>query len=338
MDRLLATLLVGVLLAAAIPATATLPADDDEMQPGASFAGVVGVQRAEVGNEVAQRSLDRRLAAANSNHSKAAVVANETERLDERLDELETRKERLRTAYENGSIGRGEYQARLAGLAAEIRAVERRANTTASAAAGLSPGALDETGVDANEVRSVASRANKVGGGEVAEAATRVAGKNVGNGISDAPGQRGPNGTAGPPVDNPATNDPGSDAPGSDNPGVGDAGPPNHSNTGGGPDGTGNGTDGGPNASPPGGAGDDGKPGECVPAQNCSTDDRPGEGVGAGSGNGSQPDDPGNGDGRDADRGQGDDRGQNGTGNETTTDDGTTTTEQTASPLVTGAE
>lgn len=331
MDRLLATLLVGALLAAAIPAAATLPADDDEMQPGASFAGVVGVQRAEVGNEVAQRSLDRRLAAANSNHSKAAVVANETERLDERLDELETRKERLRTAYDNGSIGRGEYQARLAGLAVEIRAVERRANTTASVAAGLSPGALGETGVDATEVRSVASRANQVGGGEVAEAATRVAGRNVGNGISDAPGQRGPNGTAGPPGDSPATNNPGSDGPG-----VGDAGPPNRSDTGP-PDDTGNGTDGGPNASPPG---DDGNPGQCAPVLNCSTDDRPGEGpgVGEGSGNGSQPDDPGNGDGRDADRGQGDDRGQNGTGNETTTDDGTTTTEQTASVSVSGVE
>ena len=190
MDRLLAFVLVAALLVAAVPATAAL-ADTtdgaDETQPGASFAGVVGVQRAEVGNEVAQRSLDRRLAAATSNASKAAVVAEETVRLDERLADLERKKRRLTRAFENGSIDRGRYRAQMAQLAAEIRAVERRANRTAEAANDLPKTALDEQGVEVSRVRSVAQRANRTGGGTVAEAASSVSGR-VGNGLGDSPG------------------------------------------------------------------------------------------------------------------------------------------------------
>lgn len=191
MNRL-AVIVVAALLTGTVPVAATLATQtpsDETPAPGASFAGVVGVQRAEVDNEVANRALERRLEAANTDASKAAVVASETERLEQRLVELEREKARIETAYENGSMDRGQYQANLARLAAEIRSVERQADRTADTADEVPEEALREKGVNVSEVRSVAHRANEIGGGEVAEAATNATGGGVGNGLADAPGK-----------------------------------------------------------------------------------------------------------------------------------------------------
>ncbi|MFW5935178.1 MAG: hypothetical protein ACOCQL_04945, partial [Halolamina sp.] len=82
-----------------------------------------------------------------------------------------------------GSIGQAQYEARLAALAAQLRAVERRANQTATVADALPEQALRAQGADVSEVRSVAQQANRAGGGEVAEAARKIAGEDVGNGL-----------------------------------------------------------------------------------------------------------------------------------------------------------
>lgn len=197
MHRALTAVVVVALLAGSVPAAATFadgtPAD---AEPGASFSGVVGVQEAEVSNEMADRSLDQRLKAAQTNESKAGVVANETEQLQERLTELEAKKAELKRAYDNGSISKGEYQARLAVLSAELRAVERQANRTADVAETLPEQALREKGANTSEVRAVAQQAKETGGGEVAEAARSVAGEGVGNGLGNAP-----NASQGPPSD-----------------------------------------------------------------------------------------------------------------------------------------
>lgn len=196
MNRLAAIVVAAALLTGAVPAAATLATQtpsDGSTAPGASFASVVGVQQAEVGNEVASRALEQRLAAANTDASKAGVVASETERLEQRLTELEREKASLEAAYENGSINRGEYQAKLARLGAEIKSVERQADRTADAADGVSEEALREKGVNASEARSVAQRANESSDGEVAEATASV-GNGVGNGLADAPGQSGERG------------------------------------------------------------------------------------------------------------------------------------------------
>lgn len=195
MHRAVTVAMVLALLAGSVPAAATLAAQSpSDTEPGASFAGVVGVQESEVNSEVASRSLDQRLKAAETNESKAGVVANESEQLEQRLAELEAEKERLKEAYENGSISKGQYQARLAVLSAELRAVERQANQTAEVAETLPEEALREKGANASEVRSIAQQANRTGGGEVAEAARSVAGGNVGNGLGNAPNasERGP--------------------------------------------------------------------------------------------------------------------------------------------------
>lgn len=188
MHRALTVVVVVALLAGSVPAAATLAdGTPSEAEPGASFSGVVGVQAAEVNNEVADRSLEKRLNAAKTNESKASVVASKSESLKERLAELEAKKATLKQAYENGSISKGQYQARLAILAAELHAVERQANQTANVAEKLPEAALRAQGANASEVRKIAQQANRTGGGEVAEAARSVAGAGVGKGLGNAP-------------------------------------------------------------------------------------------------------------------------------------------------------
>jgi hypothetical protein len=200
MDRYLTVAVIVAVLAGSVPAAATL-ADGSpaEAEPGAAFSGVVGVQKAEVNNEVANRSLNHRLNAAKTDESKASVVASESEQLQNRLAELEAQKEQLKQAYENGSISTGQYQARLAVLAAELRAVERQANQTADVAETLPEEALREKGANVSEVRKIAQQANESGGGAVAEAARNIAGKGVGSGLGNAPNasDRGPSSDVG---------------------------------------------------------------------------------------------------------------------------------------------
>lgn len=231
MHRALTVALVLAVVAGSVPAAASLAdGTPSNSEPGASFAGVVGVQGAEVDNEVANRSLDKQLRAAQSNRSKAAVVAGESQQLETRLVELEAEKERLNAAYENGSISKGKYKAQLAVVAAELRSLERRANHTAEAAEKLPPEALEEAGANVSQVREIARDANRSGGGEVAQAARDIAGNGVGNGLGASPSDAGPpNGTeTGPPenVGEPARPN------ASDRPGSGTVGPPSSSGNG----------------------------------------------------------------------------------------------------------
>lgn len=204
MHRALTIAVVLAVVAGSVPAAASLAdGTPSNAEPGASFAGVVGVQEAEVNNEVANRSLDRQLRAAGTNRSKASVVAGESQQLEQRLEELEAEKARLEEAYENGSISRGQYQARLAVLSAELRAVERRANSTADVAEQLPSEALREAGANVSHVRQIAQHANRTGGGEVAEAARQIAGNGVGDGLGNRPAHAGPpNGSEAGPPDN----------------------------------------------------------------------------------------------------------------------------------------
>jgi len=202
MNRAVAVIVALVVLAGSVPAAAALADTTTESEataPGASFAGVVGVQQAEVDNEVAGRALNQQFAAAESNDSKAAVVADQHRKLSERLDALEAEKERVTTAYENGNMSRGEYQARLAALGAELQALENRANHTAEAASTLPEAALQENGANVSEIRELAQQADRTSGGEVAEAARSIAGAGVGEGLRGPPNatERGQSGNIG---------------------------------------------------------------------------------------------------------------------------------------------
>mgnify|MGYP003851738053 CR=1 FL=1 len=194
-----AALLVAVAAVGAVPvaalgggAPAQQPATNDtaangSLAPGERFAGVVGVQQADVEGEIEARAFGQRVAAAASNRSAAGVVAGEVDDLEARLDELDAEVVALERAHENGTVSEGQYRARLAKLHAKQRAVERRLNQTSAVARGLPAEALEANGVNVTAIRTLRSRAGNLTGPEVAAIARTIAGKNAGKGVGDPP-------------------------------------------------------------------------------------------------------------------------------------------------------
>ncbi|MFC7097043.1 hypothetical protein [Halobaculum marinum] len=192
MSRTTVLLVVAALVVAGVPASAAFAQESTGDQPGETFAGVVGVQGAEVEGEVAGRALGQQLATADSNESKASVVASQTTELREQLTELEQRREDLRERYQSGNMSRGEYRAKLARLVAETRSLEARLNTTAATAEGLPEEALRQRGVNASAIAELRQNASDLTDGEAAEAAREVGGEGTGKGLA---------GDTGPPED-----------------------------------------------------------------------------------------------------------------------------------------
>lgn len=247
------------------------------LAPGARLAGVIGVQQAEFQGEVENRAFGLSIAAARSNASKAKVIANETERIQERIQRLEQRQAALNESYQNGSISNGTYQARQATLTAQIRMLERLANQTVESASGLPPMALQQHGVNVTRLEQLRTQAHNMTGPEVARIARQIAGNDVGHPLGkkrgppegmpgqgppgDSPGQGPPGDSSGqgPPGESSGHGNPGSMGPGtSENATNGTTGPMNGSGPGQAgtpgnmPNGTedrpGNATDGGPPA------------------------------------------------------------------------------------------
>jgi hypothetical protein len=197
-----ALLVAGVVapFAAAAPATDDPAAsgsvavqDDDatnetanETAPGAKLAGVAAVQGAEVEGEVEKRSFGLQVAAANSNASKASVVAEQTQSLDAQLTALQERKAELEAARENGTISESRFRAEMAGLAARISTLRQLTNATAETAKGLPAEALADRGVNATDFERLRTSAKNLSGPEVAAIARDIAGP--------------PNGSVGPPA------------------------------------------------------------------------------------------------------------------------------------------
>jgi len=167
---------------------------ENETAPGAQLAGVVNVQGAEVEGEVAERSFDVQLAAAQSNASKASVLANRTGDLSERVSDLRERKQELQAAREAGEISRGQYRAEMARVAAELRTANRLLNRTTDETEKLPASALEQAGVDAQSLEQLRQAAGNLSGPEISEIARDIAGP-PGNGTVGPPG----NGTLGPP-------------------------------------------------------------------------------------------------------------------------------------------
>ncbi|MFB6070313.1 MAG: hypothetical protein ABEJ76_04755 [Halanaeroarchaeum sp.] len=175
----------GVTLAATNTTTTNETANesngtDDGVPPGARLAGVIGAQQTEYEAEVATRSLGVALGVADSNSSKAAVLANYTERIRARIAELQNRTQELERAYENGTISRGVYVGRSTALTARIRSLERLANRTSERASELPEQALRAAGVNVSEIRELENVSRRLGNSPVTEVAERVAGPNVG--------------------------------------------------------------------------------------------------------------------------------------------------------------
>ncbi|MFB6089467.1 MAG: hypothetical protein ABEJ97_00280 [Halobellus sp.] len=242
--------------------TATAEAENDSadpasIAPGAQLAAIVGVQEVEIGSEVEARAFGQRIAAANSNASKAEVVAGSLDESRERLAELRERLAELEAARENGTISEARYRARAAQLSAQINAVERRLEQLNETATGLPEDVREEHGINVSNIERLRTEAQNLSGPEVAAIAREIAGANPGRGMGGPPEDAGAPGR-------------GSDAPGRDAAGA-------VNRTGQGP-GNGQGPPAAGNESAPGA--EDGAPGQSANGS--------GNAVSGGSGNGNQ--------------------------------------------------
>jgi len=157
---------------------------------GARLAGVVGSEGAEIEGDLQERSFAAAFGNASSDEAKAAVVADAHGSLSERLADLRERKASITDRYENGSMARGEYRARLARLSAQISTLTSMANRTSDAARDLPDAALDARGVNVTALDELRRNAANLSGPEVAAAA-----RNLTRG--GPPAGVGPNGTPG---------------------------------------------------------------------------------------------------------------------------------------------
>ncbi|UHQ95040.1 hypothetical protein [Haloterrigena alkaliphila] len=212
MNRTTSIALAAVLLVATVAAplaaasvvssgsTQNNPADggNESIAPGERFAAAVGVQNAEIEGDVSERALGARISNAETNESKAAVIATHVEESETRLAKLEDRLETLNESREAGDLSDGRYRAKVATIVAEMRAIERQATVAERGAVGLSA-ELAERGIDRESIRTLRDRAGELGGPNTASIARSIAGDDVGRPAST---DRGP----GAPTDVPGAN------------------------------------------------------------------------------------------------------------------------------------
>lgn len=156
--------------------------------PGERMAGVVGVQEAELDGEIDSRSFGLAIARASSEEAKASLIAAKVNETQRELGELTQQREQLRAARQNGTISQGEYRARITELAARTENVERAANETAQVSQGLPAAVLESKGVNVTALQSLRDQARNLSGGEVADIAQSIAGKQSPDQARENPG------------------------------------------------------------------------------------------------------------------------------------------------------
>ncbi|GAB3690177.1 hypothetical protein GCM10028857_26300 [Salinarchaeum chitinilyticum] len=150
---------------------------------GEQVAGAIGAEGASLDAEVSERSFGVKLAAAETNGSTAAVVAERLALIEQRLDALAATNESLTARADNGSITYGTYAARMAAVEAERSSLARQLNASQTVAEGLPADVLADNGVDAAAIDELRTRASELGGQQLRELAQSIAGPGVGNGF-----------------------------------------------------------------------------------------------------------------------------------------------------------
>ncbi|MFC6721267.1 hypothetical protein [Halobacteriaceae bacterium SHR40] len=216
----LGALVVAAVLLVAAPAaglaadnasTALQQADSaNETAPGEQLSGVVGVSEAEMEGDLDRRAFGLQIANASTQQAQADVVAERVTDVDQRLDELEDRKEKLDRQRDAGEISDGKYSAQMARLAAETETVKDLSNQSAQVAGELPADILEDRGVNATKIQQLSERAGELSGPEVAEIARGIAGDRIG----ETPGGDRP-------IDVPDRPERPGDRPGNDRPGDG---------------------------------------------------------------------------------------------------------------------
>lgn len=213
------TLLLALSVVAAVPAAAagadnagvvyavddveddeeTSTENDSDVRPGERLSGAIGVQMAEIDGEVESRAFGLTIAEAASDDARADVVAEKLRENQQRLADLEERKQELEEEREAGDVSVGKYQAEIATLAQEIDNLERTTNQSAEAAEDLPAEKLEERGVNASAIDQLRQQASELGGKEVSEIARGIAGERTGQaaGQPDHVGERGNQGQRG---------------------------------------------------------------------------------------------------------------------------------------------
>jgi hypothetical protein len=187
---------IGGVTAAPGPATTAAPqiaANDttaNATAPGAQLAGVVGVQQAEVDSDLDNRTFGLRVANADSDEERAAIIAERQNTTRAQLASQTDRLAALREARANGTISNAEYRARVATVAAQAADTERDAAQLNRTARRLPDGVRERNNINVSAIERLRTDARNLGGPETAAIARSIGGTTARNPM--AGGGRGP--------------------------------------------------------------------------------------------------------------------------------------------------
>lgn len=150
------------------------------VSPGATLAGVIGAQQAEVQGAVEQRAFGLEVAAAATSGDRAAVLAKTQGQLQNRTENLEARLDSLKQARDNGNISEARFQAEATEISAQAANVRNLANSTERTAEHLPTDILEANGVNVTAIQMLKTNAENLAGPEVAAIAQSIAGPSMG--------------------------------------------------------------------------------------------------------------------------------------------------------------
>ena len=171
-----------------------------ELTPGERFSGVVGVQQAEFQGNVSERAFAVRLAEAETDEERAAVIDEQLERNEQRLEAIADRQNELQDRRVSGEMSEGAYTARTARTGVEVESVTRTTERSAMAADSLPDHVREERGITGDRIDTIRERASSLSGPEVAEMAREIGGNRTGGPMGPPDGDR-PETPIGPPGD-----------------------------------------------------------------------------------------------------------------------------------------
>ena len=119
------------------PPTSEPAANNSTVAPGAQVASGVSVEGIVLRSDLQQRTLDVKLARAASDKERAAIVARIIQRLNGRLDTLETRYQQLQDGWQAGTISDAAYYVKNAKVVVEATTIQRMLGQLRTAATEL---------------------------------------------------------------------------------------------------------------------------------------------------------------------------------------------------------
>lgn len=199
---------VASLAVLALPAMGMAPTTGEATQvdgnataPGEQLSGVVGVQGAELDGALDQRAFGIQFSQAADNNTKAAILADRLQSVEQRLADLRDRKATLEAQRDRGEITDGKYRAEMAKVATQLEVLSRATNQTEQAAGNVPSAALEQRGVNATAIQTLRDRASELSGPEVAAIARGIAGPGAGEALGRGNGTPPVNGTGPPGAD-----------------------------------------------------------------------------------------------------------------------------------------